>query len=638
MSDPPLRWSDAVRATERVRARPADRDLLLILTRLPFVSEPVIQRLVGLCGGASLYRRLVRLAEEGLVAAVRPPVRPGHGPGLWYLGDLGLAVVALDQEWDVADLARRSRLRRADLLARLPGLPQLLAAYELLGALAAAGPDRPDLLTWERPWRRRVWTPRAKAPRSVRFPAYAALAWNGETSAFILVPDLATAPLRFYRPAIRDLLALRAIGMPLPALAIATTHAERKAAWVELLEEVRRERGEVPLQSEVATWAEIRQGLVLHALLMREEQVSWRGLVRRITVRCSTPRRANAPLLHPVGPRLDASAPDGATDSRVVLLRLGEADRALLDFVGRHPFLSVDQVSVALGRDAIFVRKSVRQLIAVGFLRALERDEAGLVADRLQMVELTGAGLEIVAAQQGLSLAEAVRLNGLVGGGPAQPIGHRRKLLTELAHTRGADGVFVELIALTRTRASRGSDDALLEWRNAAACARSSVRPDGYGLYRQGGKVYGFFLEFDRGTMSVHGYLKKLAAYYDYWESDRFTRDYVGFPTILFVTTSYAAAQRFARAARLALIGRQGALPLLLTTQDRVHDESNPDGLLGQCWHAPDRAVADRQSWLRPGISLIDRHHRDDGGTTNKLIAHTLDLSGPATTEVGAIP
>jgi hypothetical protein len=55
-----------------------------------------------------------------------------------------------------------------------------------------------------------------------------------------------------------------------------------------------------------------------------------------------------------------------------------------------------------------------------------------------------------VAAQEGLSLATAVRVNGLAGGCPERPLGARRTLLRRLAHTVGADGVFVRLAAVAR--------------------------------------------------------------------------------------------------------------------------------------------------------------------------------------------
>jgi len=597
MSGERLHWSDAIRARDGLRGRPGDRSLLFLLTRLPLVPERVIEQLEGLRGGASVYRRLSQLAEQRLLAAIQPSLRPGHEAHLWYLTDLGLAVVALDQGCDLGDLVRRNRLRRADLASRLSGLPQLLAAYEILGALATSQPGRPDLLAWERPWHRRVWTRLAKAPRSVRFPAYAALAWDGQAGEFILVPDLATIPLRFYVAAIRGLFLLRATASRVPIVIVATTGHERKTAWGELLEDVRQERAEAPLTASILTWTEARNGALTQMIVLTEDNRSHRSFVRRIAVRPASQQRARGAIPRIVGPELGVSESAESEDVRIAVLGLGTLGRMLLDFVGRHPFLSIDQLAIALGRTVAIIRNSVGDAVAAGFMRTLDVEEARQRAGDPPLLELTTAGQELVAAQQGLSLAEAVRFNGLAGGGPDHPAGARSQLLRQLAHTRGADDVFIRLIALACKRARNGSDDALVEWCNAAACARGRVRPDGYGLYRNEDCLYGFFLEFDRGTMGAHDYVAKLNAYADYLTSGRFARDYVGFPTVLVVAADNAAEERFARAARLAAIGRPSQLPILLTTMSRVENPSNSLDLLGQIWRSP-MVRSQRRRWI----------------------------------------
>ena len=211
-------------------------------------------QLAGLRGGASVYRGLRRLLGGGLVGAVRVPLAPGHSPRLFYLTDLGVAAVALDQGVAAGRLARRCGLRRADLLRLLAGLPQLLATYALLAAVAASRPGRPDLLAWERPWRRRYQRPAAKHPSWVTLPAYAAVAWGGAAAECLLVPDLATFPLRVYRPALARLVALRALGGALPALVVATTDPGRARAWEQLVDETCRARAEAPLVARVVTW------------------------------------------------------------------------------------------------------------------------------------------------------------------------------------------------------------------------------------------------------------------------------------------------------------------------------------------------------------------------------------------------
>jgi hypothetical protein len=246
-------------------------------------------------------------------------------------------------------------------------------------------------------------------------------------------------------------------------------------------------------------------------------------------------------------------------------------------------------------------------MIQLGFVRHVEPGETRAPTDA-DLIELTADGVELVAAQQGLSVAQAVRYNGLVGGGPQQEFGARHLLLRNLQHTLGADAVFVELYRRLGVATATSGGDAVLEWRNAAACSRRRARPDGYGMIRRHGETLGFFLEFDRGTMSARGYRSKWSGYYHYHESRAFERDYDGFPTILVVTTANAAEERIARSARAAFIGRATPLPLLLTCEWRIkHDPSNPDGLLGPIWRHGWAGFHDRVCWPAQSKKRTDR-------------------------------
>jgi hypothetical protein len=205
------------------------------------------------------------------------------------------------------------------------------------------------------------------------------------------------------------------------------------------------------------------------------------------------------------------------------------------------------------------------------------------------LLELTVEGLAILAGYLGLPLATAVRYHGLAGGGPATPVGPRRALARNLAHTLGADAVFVAM-----ARAARIHRGQLLEWRNAAACVHGRVRPDGYGLVHLGANEYGFFLEFDRGTVRPAALRAKFAAYQRYRASARAAREYAGFPTILVVTTSQSAEARLADAVASAGAGYDRSLPVFLTTVDRI--AAHVLGPLGPVWRQPQDKL--RNSWL----------------------------------------
>src|SRR5919202_449533 len=92
----------------------------------------------------------------------------------------------------------------------------------------------------------------------------------------------------------------------------------------------------------------------------------------------------------------------------------------------------------------------------------------------------------------------------------------RRRFLRQIQHTLGANTFFVDLAVAAMQVTRRGGDEALVDWRAAAACACGRCRPDGYGCYRRGPYRFGFFLEYDRGTERSGQHAAKLAAYYRY--------------------------------------------------------------------------------------------------------------------------
>ena len=593
-------WRNAEEAARWLADKNNLRSLVLLLARLPLLHEKVIERLGGLRGGASVYRGLKQLRGRGLVGVFQPALRPGHSHRLYYLSDLGLATVALDQGVEPGRLARQNHLRGSDLANLLPGLPQLAACYELLAAVAASRPGTPNLLAWERPWRRHFRRPAFKAPTRVELPAYAALTWKGEAAAFLLIPDLATFPLRAYRTSLGRLLLLRsAQDSHFPTLVVATTDRRRAAAWGQMLEDSRRARFEAPLPAYVATWEELPSGLDGLARFMGSAQPPADRLSHRIQLERLRSRRSCSRVPCLVGEALSTTSAASGADNALgrAAIELSATERALLDIVGRHPFQPPERLAAVLGWQVKWARQLRNRLMARGLMRLLGRDEIGVDTGDLELVELTDGGLALLAAQQGLPIAAAVRYNGLAGGAPDNPIGSRRQLVANLSHTLGADGIFVDLIETARRAAASGGDKALVEWRNAAACSRRHLRPDGYGIYRQGGQLYGFFLEYDQGTMSARDYLQKFAAYFEYLTTGGFSRDYEGFPTILVVTKDRTAEERIARAACAAAVGRGAAIPLLLTCEWRIHrDPGNPDGPLGPIWREP--GSTQRRHWL----------------------------------------
>jgi hypothetical protein len=589
-----LTWRDAEAAAERLTE--SDRRTLLLLSRLPLLWEYAIEQLYGLSGDTSVYRCLARLRGLGLIDQVHPALHAGRNAGLAYLTDLGLASIAVDQQIDPAHLARQERLRGPDLRGRLLRLPHLIARYQLLAAIAAAGPGQVDLLAWEQPWRRSFRRPMRKAPVTVALPAYAAMSWDDDAAEYLLLPDLATFPFRAHGQTFRWLAALRQlVGSTFPMLVVATTDA-RQAAWIRLLREAARSQGHAPLEACIVSWQALRDDPAALRDAATATRPSTTVRVRRLTRRPLDPRRPGSQIPRLVGA---ICRPDASTDGDLgcLALQVSPMEQLLLDIVGRHPFLATESLATILGWELRRVRARRARLDRLGLLRLLGADERRQTAP-VELTELTRAGIKLVAAQQGLSLPRAVRFNGLAGGGPEHPTGSRQLLLRDLEHTRGTDAVFVGLYRQFAETAERKGGDALLEWRNAASCSRRRVRPDGYGMIGYRGELYGFFLEYDRGTMSARDYSAKWSGYYDYRDSRAYERDYDGFPTILVVTTDKTAEERIARSARAASVGRWPPLSILLTCEWRIsRDPANRDGLLGRIWRGPHDSFDERRRW-----------------------------------------
>ncbi len=577
--------------------RPRCNAVLCLLARLPFLDIRVLHQLAGQHGAAAMYCSVARLQTAVLISSIQPSVYAPNSPHLWYLTDLGLATLALDLDCDPLHLAQRFHLRRTDLLKLVPTLRHLLDTYEILGALAASRPGSPTLLAWERPWRRHYPRPAGRSFGVVTVPAYATLSWNGVVGSYLLLPDAGTVPLRLQRAGLASLLMLRrSQDGHLPPLLIATTDRERMGAWKRLLHEVGRAQREVPIVARIVRWGDLSRGLT--DLPVQANELAEADLIRSAPLPPFITRRPARPLPHIVGDVFTPEARSVAQRLGHVALTVTPADYRLLEVIGFHPYLTANQFSDVMSSSTQSVQHRLNRLLEVGLIRHPSPDEIGEepIPD---LSELTTGGLRLVAARLGLSLAVAVRELGLVGGGPDTPVGSRRKLLRTLAHTRGADDIFVGLYRQARKHTAMECDEAVVQWQNAAACSRRHLRPDGYGVYRRGTRYDGFFVEYDRGTMNARDYFKKFGAYYRYGVTGRFEQDYNTYPTVLVITSDNAAEERIARVARAAAVGQQGKLPLLLTCQWRIDDALNPHGLLGKIWREPGADCNGRRYWLQ---------------------------------------
>lgn len=605
MSRPRPRAATADARTEGMacRVRTSGLAALRLLQTCPLMPVDAFVALLGLGSRSSGYQQLARLRRAGLAEVRRVDLGYllGERPtGLWELTDAGqqavrtVRVLPRSEDPGIRGVLpygppdpeeRRTRARESDL-------PLVVAEYRVLATLASernACGEPVLVVAWERPWVRSVWSPGQGTVLRVRLPAAAVLMPRGTvlsstaTSArptpVLVLPDLGTAPVIRYREALRRLLILRVANEdreeagPEPELLVATPDPDgrgtRKGAWLELLDKLARQQDQPALPAQVWDWERVADAV----------------------------GRAHVPGL--VADRGCSAAGRERTPRWRVPIRRAEQ---VLHLVGRHPFLTLDQLAALLGTAPARLSSLEQHLVERGWLRwipldelphdAIPRDEAS----RLGCVEITLAGRRQLAAWLGLDVPSATRHHGLIGDGLGQA-GLRRRLLRTLAHTLGVNAVFVAFVLAARAAAGQGGTDELVEWRGAAACERRRCKPDGYGRYRRNGVGYGFLLEYDRGTEPPRKYAAKFRAYYGYRDRGDAARDYEGFPTLLFVTTDPTAEERIAEQAyRACLVHGSEPLPVLITSTDRIVGQ--PEGILGRIWRTP--VGSNRQYWL-PG-------------------------------------
>ena len=143
--------------------------------------------------------------------------------------------------------------------------------------------------------------------------------------------------------------------------------------------------------------------------------------------------------------------------------------------IARHPLMTINQLARVLRTTNERIERVEAELIERGWVRRLPDHnlppEVGNHARRWGLVELTSAGRREAARRLYLPPRAASRSHGLLGGRAST-----RPFLRHLAHTVGANGVFVSFITAARQDAERGVE---LRWKNGAMEQRVRVAASG---------------------------------------------------------------------------------------------------------------------------------------------------------------
>lgn len=578
------------------RLTATQREVLGLLSWLPFAAVDVLTRLMGLGGPAEVYRVIGRLDALGLIGRIQPPLEGGHNPRLAYLTGLGVAVAAVENGVDPATLAQARRLRHGDLLRRLPRLAHDLALYRLLAAVAASGSEPPTLVSWQTPWRLSY---RRKSENfvTVQAPAWACLRWGEARGEYLLIADVGGFPLRRYWRLLRALVEWRHVeGGVLPLVVVGTVSEGRATAWRHLLVEAGRAQRDSPLDGHVVTWAQVERGEVEIGEVRGQSRPEHPrpAIVKEQARGQNNVKTWNLPGLEPT---LTVDKLAAKYQLASLALNLTAVDRELLDVVARHPFLSPSDLAEIMDWTTPWARRQCDRLVALGALRPLTADEAGARAAAGGWLEVTRAGLRLLAEQRGLTLAEATHWLGYVGGGSEQEVGVRRKLVQVLGHTLGVNGVFVGLYRAARRAQLEGRDERLTVWRSAAQCGQGMIRPDGYGVYMIAGKRHSVWLEYDRGTMWRRALRAKFEAYAEYYERRLYRRDYANMPSLLIVTQRETDETRILDTWRATGLGDDSDFAIWVTNEAAINDLNNGEGMRGPIWRRVGRGTHARSRW-----------------------------------------
>ncbi|MGC9668471.1 replication-relaxation family protein [Planosporangium sp. 12N6] len=187
------------------------------------------------------------------------------------------------------------------------------------------------------------------------------------------------------------------------------------------------------------------------------------------------------------------------------LRRLTARDHKLLRWLAEHYVLSTDQIAAALFPS----RRAARLRLAVlHSLEAVSRFVDVTTGDRQYLYTLGPLGVVVYPTAFNDPNRPDVRA-------PRSSVERTERIIgsRKLAHLRGTNQLFVDLIAYARTDGNAALARWWSEQHATAVFARSGIQPDGHGVWIAGGREVGFFLEHDNGTEPLGVVLRKLRGY-----------------------------------------------------------------------------------------------------------------------------
>ena len=496
-------------------------------------------------------------------------------------------------------------LPRRDLLARIVRVEATVGINRLLAALAAELRMEASIeLAEARALPSRAAAPRRWWPREV--DVYGCLRAGALWAPFFVAWDRAAVP-RAHRlrrlAAWAEFAATDRCWVPggMPPVLLVCPDEEAVAEWGDALERRAERAGRVPHAMLAATAASVaeatgdaiwRHTAKLHGGAL-VEQLEWGSAPPAVT-KCGT---TTLPELHPIeirerplrerAPAL-ATATSASTRSAERLAALALAtdaeEKRLLEWIGRHPLLSLGELATLLERPPLTIERRLNWLQRCRLVDVIERCLEGERQPQRRFV-ITDVALQWLAARDGVPPRRYAK-HGIVAARPDgdDATGTRLQgLLRHLDHSVSVNRAFARLAADARRAGLR-----LATWHNEAESTKRFrvdgrgywIRPDGAGTLESPAEQFAFLLEYDRGTLSAAELRSKLRGYERYFAVREWEGALEEAPTVLFICTDDRARDRVA-----AVLAELRAVPALLTSEWRYErDHENSAGLLGDIW------------------------------------------------------
>ncbi len=591
------------------------------LARLPFLGAEELSLLLGIAK-PEVVRVLAELEELGWVEWVRASSPELDEERLNVLTDGCAPRLAEHLGVSEPELQRRFPVGRKENLERLARLETTVGFNRFAAELVAAVRDDEDVELEEirsLPLRRPVgawWPPEVEG--------YGCLRWGPWRAPFFVVWDRAGAPPFHRRRRVGAWCAFREGDHPWgrddipPILVVCPGEAEAEQ-WAQavLASADRREAPRLPVFLTHVLCALV--GGPLGSVWRRPDGTARAHLLERLVWRPAVPTEAGGIEVRNRAERLDAVPASGPTlrewarqvvafprhpaRARSGLERLAAlslvtsaTEKRALEWLGHHPLLSADDLTVVLGVSGQLSARLLDNLARRGLVRWTDKALEDEVAPPHRYY-LTDAGLKLLAARDGVPPRRYARYGIVAASMPQkQGAGRLETLLRQLDHTVGVNRFFVRLVADGAKNGPR-----LVRWLSASEAAQKFtygetthwLRPDGAGDVCWNGEIRRFYLEWDRGTVKLPDLVGKCRLYAAYLATlARKQVDGRSLPDVLVVTTSPMRESVIRRALDSALEEVSRPPALFLTSLAPLLHRLGP---FGAVWHGADGSA--RRRW-----------------------------------------